>query len=73
MRSPYVSSLGSPARFQTYRFLKTLYSGSGLDAKRSVIAALVALGLPVFSRVSEDPERGLAFEFLRSRTMDPVC
>jgi hypothetical protein len=34
-------------------------------AKRRVIASLVALGLPV-SRVTEDPEQGLVFDFLRS-------
>ena len=36
------------------------------NAKRYVISALIALGLPVASRVSEDPQRGLAFDFLRS-------
>jgi hypothetical protein len=34
-------------------------------AKRRVVSLLVALGLPVASRVSEDPERGLAFDLLR--------
>ena len=34
-------------------------------AKRRVVSSLVALGLPVKSRVSEDPEHGLAFDFLR--------
>ena len=40
-------------------------------AKRRVISALVGLGLPVTSRVSEDPERGLAFDFLRSPANGP--
>jgi len=34
-------------------------------AKRRVISALIALGLPVRSKVSEDPVRGLAFDILR--------
>jgi hypothetical protein len=33
-------------------------------AKRRVISSLVALGLPVRSRLSEDPDSGLAFDFL---------
>jgi hypothetical protein len=35
-------------------------------AKRRLISSLVALGLPVASRITEDPERGLAFDVLRS-------
>ena len=35
-------------------------------AKRQLVSALIALGLPVQSRVSEDTARGLAFDFLRS-------
>jgi hypothetical protein len=35
-------------------------------AKRRLVSLLVALHLPVASRVAEDPERGLAFDFLRS-------
>ena len=35
-------------------------------AKRQLVSLLIALGLPVRSRVSEDPEHGLAFDFLRS-------
>jgi hypothetical protein len=35
-------------------------------AKRRVISSLLSFGLPVASRVSEDPERGLAFDLLRS-------
>src|ERR1700685_3310974 len=41
------------------------------NAKRRVISTLVALGLPLASRVSEDPQRGLAFDFLRSSGNGP--
>lgn len=34
-------------------------------AKRRLVSALLALGLPVASRDTEDPAQGLAFEFLR--------
>jgi hypothetical protein len=34
-------------------------------AKRRVISSLVALRLPVASRVTEDPEQGLAFDLIR--------
>jgi hypothetical protein len=40
-------------------------------AKRRVISSLIALGLPVASRVGEDPERGLAFDLLRSPADGP--
>jgi hypothetical protein len=40
-------------------------------AKRRVVSALIGLGLPVKSRVSEDPQRGLAFDFLRSPANGP--
>jgi hypothetical protein len=33
-------------------------------AKRRLVASLIALGLPVASRVDEDPARGLAFDLL---------
>ncbi len=36
------------------------------DAKRRVISALISLKLPVASRLTEDPEQGLAFDFLIS-------
>ncbi|EDY16373.1 conserved hypothetical protein [Chthoniobacter flavus Ellin428] len=36
------------------------------NAKRRLVAQLLAIGLPVKSKVSEDPERGLMFDFLRS-------
>jgi len=35
-------------------------------AKRRLVAQLLALGLPVQSKVSEDPERGVMFDFLHS-------
>jgi hypothetical protein len=35
-------------------------------AKRRLVSQLIALGLPVKSKVHEDPERGLMFDFLRS-------
>jgi hypothetical protein len=35
-------------------------------AKRRLVSQLVALGLPVRSKVAEDPEHGLMFDFLRS-------
>jgi len=35
-------------------------------AKRRLVSALIAMGLPVQSRVSEDMAQGLAFDFLRS-------
>lgn len=40
-------------------------------AKRRLVSALLALGLPVVSRVSEDPENGLMFDFLRSPDVGP--
>lgn len=35
-------------------------------AKRRLVSLLIALRLPVRSRVSEDPQHGLAFDFLRA-------
>lgn len=35
-------------------------------AKRRLVSALLVMGLPVASRETEDKERGLAFDFLRS-------
>jgi hypothetical protein len=40
-------------------------------AKHRLVAQLLALGLPVKSRVEEDTERGLMFDFLRSRLGNP--
>jgi hypothetical protein len=35
-------------------------------AKRRMVSQLIGLGLPVASKVAEDPERGLAYDFLSS-------
>ena len=40
-------------------------------AKRRLVSSLVALQLPVASRVDQDTERGLAFDFLRSPAEGP--
>lgn len=40
-------------------------------AKRRMVSGLLALGLPVASRLSEDTERGLMFDFLRSPDAGP--
>ena len=40
-------------------------------AKRRLISALLALGLPVASRMTEDTERGMMFDFLRSPDNGP--
>lgn len=41
------------------------------QAKRRLVSQLIGLGLPVKSKVSEDPERGLAYDFLRSLPGQP--
>jgi hypothetical protein len=41
------------------------------NAKRRLVAQLLNLGLPVASKVSEDPERGFMFDFLRSPKEGP--
>ena len=40
-------------------------------AKRRLVSALLALGLPVASRISEDTGRGMMFDFLRSPDNGP--
>ena len=40
-------------------------------AKRRLVSSLIALHLPVRSRVDQDAERGLAFDFLRSGAEGP--
>jgi len=40
-------------------------------AKRRLVSQLLALGLPVRSRVSEDPQRGVMFDFLRAAPGEP--
>ncbi|HEU4459092.1 MAG TPA: putative zinc-binding metallopeptidase [Methylibium sp.] len=42
------------------------------QAKRRLVSSLIALGLPVASRVAEDPARGLAFDLLRPAPNQPV-
>lgn len=41
------------------------------NAKRRLVAQLLSLGLPVVSRVDEDLERGVMFDFLRSPEEGP--
>jgi len=41
-------------------------------AKRRLVSQLLAIGLPVKSKVDEDPERGVAFDLLRSPPGGPV-
>lgn len=40
-------------------------------AKRRMVSSLILLGLPVASRVNEDTERGLMFDFLRASGDEP--
>jgi hypothetical protein len=40
-------------------------------AKRRLVSALLAMGLPVASRITEDTERGMMFDFLRSPDNGP--
>ena len=40
-------------------------------AKRRLVSSLIALGLPVKSRVTEDTRQGIAFDFLRSLPGEP--
>ena len=48
------------------------YWGAIEVAKRRLVAQLLALGLPVKSKVEEDPEHGLMFDFLRSPAEGPA-
>jgi hypothetical protein len=41
------------------------------NAKRRLVAQLLSLGLPVRSKVSEDPQHGVMFDFLRSPEKGP--
>ena len=41
------------------------------NAKRRLVSQLLNLGLPVASKVSEDPERGVMFDFLRNPEKGP--
>ena len=58
-----IPDLAEPVNAQHWRKLER--------AKRRLVSQLIALGLPVRSKVSEDPERGLAFDFLRSPPEGP--
>ena len=40
-------------------------------AKRRIVSQMIALGLPVGSRIDDDPEHGLMFDFLRSEPGGP--
>jgi hypothetical protein len=42
------------------------YWGAIEGAKRRLVSQLLAMGLPVRSKVSEDPEHGVMFDFLRA-------
>jgi len=48
------------------------YWGAIEVAKRRLVSQLLALGLPVKSKVEEDPEHGLMFDFLRSPPEGPA-
>ncbi|MDQ2778969.1 MAG: putative zinc-binding metallopeptidase [Pseudomonadota bacterium] len=41
-------------------------------AKRRIVSSLIGLGLPVLSRVAEDPARGLVFDLLRAGPTTPA-
>ena len=41
-------------------------------AKRRLVSSLIALGLPVASRINEDPQRGLAFDLLADVERLPI-
>ncbi|WP_394790446.1 putative zinc-binding metallopeptidase [Rhodoferax sp.] len=41
-------------------------------AKRHLVAQLLVMGLPVASKITQDPERGMAFDFLRPLPDKPV-
>ncbi|MEO5715954.1 MAG: putative zinc-binding peptidase [Luteolibacter sp.] len=41
------------------------------NAKRRLVAQLLAVGLPVRSKVEEDPQRGVMFDFLRTQPGQP--
>jgi hypothetical protein len=53
-----IPSLGDPDNARYWRAIEL--------AKRRLVSQLVALGLPVKSKVDEDAERGLMFDFLRT-------
>lgn len=53
-----VPDLGDPDNVRYWRRIER--------AKRRLVSQLLALGLPVRSKVDEDPEHGVMFDFLRS-------
>ena len=53
-----IPNLDEPGNAQWWRVVE--------NAKRRLVAQLIGLGLPLASKVSEDPERGVMFDFLRS-------
>jgi len=53
-----IPSLDDPDNCRYWRMIEI--------AKRRVVAQLLAIGLPVQSKVEEDPERGVMFDFLRT-------
>jgi hypothetical protein len=58
-----IPNLRDPANGPAYRRIAV--------AKRRLVAVLLSLGLPVLSR-NEDPQHGLAFDFLRSPSGGPA-
>ena len=58
-----IPDLSNPENQELWRRIET--------AKRRLVSQLIALKLPVASKVGEDPERGLAYDFLRSHPTEP--
>jgi hypothetical protein len=50
--------LGDPENLRCWRAIEV--------AKRQLVSQLLAMGLPVRSKVDEDPDRGVMFDFLRA-------
>jgi len=62
----------SIARFRTFPTpTNRRYWRAIENAKRRLVAQLLAVGLPVQSKVEEDPDRGVMFDFLRSPPEGP--
>ncbi len=57
-----IPDLSNPENQELWRRTET--------AKRRLVSQLIALKLPVASKVSEDPARGLAYDFLRSQSSE---
>ncbi len=58
-----IPSLDDPDNGRCWRLIE--------NAKRRLVSQMLLLGLPLASKVSEDPERGVMFDFLRSPTKGP--